>query len=422
MLSYSQTHTDDCRIFSGIFTPWPGAASRAAAPALAALLAAMWAAPAAADISDTIHPFAAVTVSRDGNLFRLADQDASSGPRADTIRQLQGGFTFERPIGRQVLSGQAKVSKVTFGHYQQLNYNGRDLLAALEWHVGNHIDGHAGVSNAQTLTPFTDFRSNERNLRVQRREYLDGGWRFHPSWRVRGGMTQDHFEYELLSQRFSERKERSAELGVDYLASSDSRVGLQLRRVSSDYPNKRVVGGIGIDEGYVQNELKASIYWRFSGVTQMQFLGGLVERKHSLFTLRDSKGTNGRLVVYWTPLSKLRLTATGWREFGAVESSFVNSSLSVGGSLAATWDISSKLRADAQVRREKRDFSSINGVVFPSGATDTTRSASLGLTYSPHRSIQLGVGLTHDVRDGAALIGTGSYSANGVSLNANARF
>lgn len=423
MLSFSQKNIDACRRFAAV-PARSGLRRRAPAPPLAAcaaLVGALCGAPAAAAISDTIHPFVAVTVSRDSNLFRLADDEATVGPRSDTIRQVQAGATFERPIGRQILSGQAKLSKVTFGNYERLNYDGKDMLAALEWHVGNHVEGHAGASYAQSLTPFTDAQSNERNLRVQRRQYVDGAWRFHPSWRVRSGFTRDEYDYELAAQRFNERTEDAVEVGVDYLASSGSRVGLQVRRVSGDYPNKRTFGSLAIDEGYDQNELKASVYWRFSGVTQLQLLGGWVERKHAFFTGRNSKGTNGRVIVNWAPLGKVRFTGTGWREFGVVESSLVSSSLNKGVSLASVWDVSAKVRADAQIRREQRDFSSSSGVEL-AGASDTTRSASVGLTYSPKPALQLGLGLTHDVRSGAPAVGTGSYSANGVSFNASASF
>ena len=428
MLSSLRKNIDDCCTSSSTRTAWASGAGALTQPgtslrSLAVLVAAVWGLPAAAAISDTVHPFVAVTVTHDDNLLRLADEVTGlNGPRSDTITQVQGGVLFERPIGRQVLSGQAKLSKVTFGHYDQLNYDGKDLLAALEWHLGNHVQGHLGASYAQSLTPFTDFHSTERNLRVQRREYFDAAWRFHPSWSVHSGVSRDKFDYELATQRFNERTEKSVDLGIDYLPSSESRVGLVLRRVKGDYPNRRVFGSTVIDEGYDQNEAKADIYWRFSGVTQMRFLGGWVERKHAFFTKRDSNGVNGRVMVNWAPLGKLRFTGTGWRELGSVESDLVNNSLNQGASLAADWDVSAKVRANALIRREKRDFSALSGIDLPADAGDTTRTASLGLSYMPKPTLQLGVNFIHDVRSGSLVLGTGSYSANSVSFNASAQF
>lgn len=379
--------------------------------------------PAAAAISDTIAPFIATSYSYDDNLFRLPDNSPGfDGSRSDTSRQVQAGLLINRPIGRQLLTGQVKWSRVSFDHFDQLNYNGKDYLADLEWHIANHLEGHVGASYAQTLTPFNDLRTTDRNLRVVQREYANGAWRFHPSWRVRGGFTRERYSYDAIAQRYANRREDATELGVDYLASSDSRVGLQLRHLKGSYPNRSDAIFANIEQGYEQDEIKANIYWRFSGVTQIQLLGGWVKRKNEVFSGRDASGANGRLIVYWAPLGKVRFTGSLWHEFAAVENSLISSSLNNGASLAAAWDISAKVRMDAQVRREKRDFSAASGLILPGDVSDTTRTASLGVTYSPKPNIQLGINAFRDARSGAPVINTGSYHAKGISFNASAQF
>ena len=77
---------------------------------------------------------------------------------------------------------------------------------------------------------------------------------------------------------------------------------------------------------------------------------------------------------------------------------------------------------DAQLRREKRDFSAVNGQALSGDVSDTTRTASLGLTYAPRPNIQLGINAFRDARSGAPIINTGSYHAKGVSFNASAQF
>jgi exopolysaccharide biosynthesis operon protein EpsL len=379
--------------------------------------------PAAAAFSDTIAPFVATSYSYDDNLFRLPDNSPGyDGARSDTSRQVQAGFLVNRPIGRQLLTGQMKWSRVSFDHFDQLNYNGKDYLADLEWHIANHLEGHAGASYAQTLTPFNDLRTTDRNLRVVRREYANGTWRFHPRWRVRGGFTRERYTYDSIAQRYADRSENATELGVDYLAPSDSRIGLQLRHLKGSFPNRADLNFSGIEQGYEQDEVKANIYWRFSGVTQLQLLGGWVKRKNQVFSGRDSSGANGRAIMYWAPLGKVRFTASLWHEFAAVENSLITSSLNNGASLAAAWDISAKVRMDAQVRREKRDFSAASGLVLPGDISDSTRTASLGVTYAPRPNIQLGISAFRDARSGAPIINTGSYRAKGISFNASAQF
>ncbi|AXA91858.1 hypothetical protein DPH57_12315 [Massilia sp. YMA4] len=250
-----------------------------------ALAAALVCGAASAEISDTIHPFVALGYTYDDNLLRLPDNAGDGVQRSDRARQAQAGVIVERPIGRQRLSATAKVSRVNFDHYSQLDYNGKDLKADLYWQLGNRLSGLLGGSYVETLTPFSDYNSSERNLRTTRREYVNAAWRFHPSWQVRGGVTRNRNEYELLAQRVNNRQEDLAEVGADYLASSGSKVGLVVRHWKGHYMNPRRINGVALDDDYTQDELKASVNWRFSGVTYIEMLAGYAKRKHAFFTV-----------------------------------------------------------------------------------------------------------------------------------------
>jgi exopolysaccharide biosynthesis operon protein EpsL len=360
--------------------------------------------------------------SYDDNLLRLPDQGPPGVQRSDRATQVQGGFLLERPIGRQKLTGHAKLSRVTFDHYSQLDYNGKDFNLDWAWVVGNHFDGNIGGSYQQVLTPFNDFHVEERNLRTQRRAYANGGWRLHPSWRVRAGFQRDRFDYELAVQSLNNRKEDRSELGIDYLASSGSRLGLVARKVKGSFLNPLRIGTTFLDQNYDQDELKANINWLYSEITQVQVLAGYARRKHDTFSERDTSGLNGRVTVNWRPRTKLRFTADAWREFAAVESVVVNNSTNKGGSVSATWDVSAKVQANAGFKREKRNFERLPYVFFNGDPSDTTRSTNVGLVYQPTRKIQLSATAFKDRRTGTPLIGTGSYRAKGVSLMATMQF
>jgi len=391
--------------------------------AWALLAGAAIALPAAAAISDTVHPFVSVGYSYEDNLLRLPDDTPGfTGSRSDTIRQEQAGVDFERPFGRQVLTAEAKVSRVNFDHYDQLNYNGKDYSAAWQWHLVENFDGHLGGAYSQTLTPFTDFHVSELNLRTTRHEYADGTWRFFPSWQVHTGFTRDKFNYDLDIQQFNNRTEDAAEAGFDFLASSGSRFGFVARRLRGSYQNQQSIGNIVLDNGYVQDEYKANVFWTVSGVTQVQALVGWAKRKHNFFTDRDSSGANGRATVIWRPLGLVKFTGIVWREFAAVESVLVNNSLNKGQSLEASWDASAKLRVDASLRHEKRDFSKLSGIVIPGSSTDVSRNVTAGVTYLPQQFVQFGISVFHEKRNGSPYIGTGDYTANGVSLTATGQF
>jgi exopolysaccharide biosynthesis operon protein EpsL len=377
---------------------------------------------AAAEISDTIHPIVAIGYTYDDNLLRLPDDAVGVDQRSDRMTQTQAGILFDRTFGRQRLSGRAKVLRVTFDHFDQLDYNGKDAAADLAWQLGNHLNGAIGGTYLETLTPFSDSHSADRNLRTQRTAYANGAWRFHPSWQVRAGVTRYQYAYELAVQRVNNRTERLAEAGFDYLARSGSKIGLVARQWKGTYDNPRLLAGVRLDDDYTQNELKANVNWLVSAVTQVNILAGYARREHDLFTNRDSSGANGRVSVKWAPLSKVRFGADVWREFSAVESNLVTNSLNTGASLDTTWDISSHFQATANVRREKRDFEESGLVVFDGSTSDHKTMASAGLVWVPRTNLQLSLSVFKDKRDGSAIVGTNDYRAKGAAFNASAQF
>lgn len=410
----------------------PGAARCARAPGslrlMAALVAGMASGSALAELNDNIHPFAAVSYNHESNLLRADDAQRALEPTGDNYRTLTGGILAEGQVGRQLFEVSAKLSRVTFDRFSQLDYNGKDASAVWTWFLANHLSGHVGATYNQSLGSFLDFHEAERNIRVRRRVYVDGTWRFHPSWQVRGGLTRDTSSYDLSQQNFNSSEQDVYMVGFDYLPSTASTIGVQLRHLKSGYPNGERIGSALIDNGYEQNEAKININWRHSAVTQVGFLGGWVQRKHNVQRERDDSGLNARLVGEWALRERLRLTGALWREYTAAEGSLINSALMTGESISGIWDVTSKIAVDASAKHEKRDFSpfsSIAGVLpdLPSSAyTDSIDTVSTGVTYRPLPRISLNLNVFREKRDGSFAAGSNSYRANGVSFSASGQF
>lgn len=408
-------------------TNWLGQAPRRRPdPRLMALLiGTAFCLPAMAEISDTIHPFISYDYGYDDNLLRQTKVAGFDQDLSDSYHTVEGGILFERPISRQYISGHAKLSRTTFDRNDQLDYNGKDLLVNWDWQLGNHLQGDLGTSYVETLTPFTDTQSDQRNLRTQKKSYFDGKWRFHPSWQVRGGFTRTSVDYDLVSQQRDSRTEDQSEFGFDYLAPSGSTVGLVGRHLKADYDQLRQFGLNVVDNGFEQDEIKVNVLWELSGITKLTMLAGYVRRKHERTLISEgseNSGANGRLTANWQPLGKVSFNGSLWREFAVVEGGTVGSSLNKGASVGTTWNATAKIRVDGQLQYQKRDFESITAVAPESGLQDTSKKASLGLTYSPLQRVQLGLSAFHDQRSGSILAGTNTYKANGISFNANAQF
>lgn len=397
----------------------PGAGKLIALPLI---ISGLFAPQARAQISDTIHPYASVGYSYDDNLLRR--ENTNNIDASDTYTTLVAGVALERPIGRQLITASARASKVAFDKNSELDYTGKDAAGEWKWQVGNHLSGHAGISYNESLASFADFQVAARNIRTDTKRYVDGNWLFHPSWQVHAGYTNERFGFDLPSQQYNNRTEKTAETGFDYIAGNGSTFGLVVRRLEGDYPTLGFNGATGrfIDNGYKQDELKINVNWAATGVTQVTFLGGWVRRRHNTETQRDDSGANGRVIVNWSPLGHTQFNGMIWREFGAAEGTLINSALSTGASIGANWTPTPKMTYNGTLRYEKRDFEPLTGVTGLTGLTDTARTASAGVTYQAWRQVALSLNGFITSRDGSAAAATSSFRAKGLSFNATVKF
>lgn len=381
-------------------------------------LKAAWAMPGSA-----LDLYGRVGWARDDNLLRIPDNaPAFDNQRSDSWTTLEFGAIYDKSIRRQRVLAIAKFSKVTFDHFRQLDYDGRDLQATWHWQLGNRFSGQLGATYAQTLAPYTDFPSNQRNLRVQRRGFFQGGWRLHPRWEARTALSRDRFDYELAAQSFNDRTEDVAELEGRYLARSGSAVGLVLRRIEGKYPNRRPFGQGLLTDDFTQDELKARVDWRASGATTVQGLAGYARRNQPSFGAGRTSGVNGRVTVLYEPSGKLAWRASLWRDFAPLESSVVSYTLNKGVSAGATWTATGKIQVDADAVHERRNYNPRAGFNASGNLEDTLRSATLKASWAVRRKLTLSAALLHQSRSGSPVLGIGNFKANTVAINASAQF
>jgi exopolysaccharide biosynthesis operon protein EpsL len=387
------------------------------------LIGTLFSLPAVAGPSDALHVYAGLGYAHDDNLLRVPDGvPAFDNTRGDSSVQGEGGLIFDKTYGRQRIAAKAKLSKVKFDHFKQLDYDGKDLGATWYWQLGNHLSGRADASYTQVLAPYTDFRSSERNLRQERRGFFDAAWRFHPSWRARGAVGSDKFTYEQASQAVNNRTEDSVEAEFDYLAPSGSTVGLVARRVKGKYPSRRQVGQLVVNDNFTQDELKARVEWLASGSTTVQVLGGWARRRQPSLGEGATSGVNGRVSAFYVPGGKFSLNASVWRDFAPLENPVVSYTLNKGLSVGAAWEATARIRLDGSAAYERRSYNARAVFAGLGDLHDSIRSAKLRATYALRPSVLLGAALVHEARAGSVTLGTGKFSSNSISFNASAQF
>ena len=389
-----------------------------------AALAALSALPAmAAEPEEGIHLYGGIGWAYDDNLLRIADDEQPfGGRRSDSYRTGEAGVVVNKRISRQRVAASAKVSKVKFDHFDQLDYDGRDVQANWNWAVGNKLEGRAEAMYLQTLAPYTDFRSDQRNLRRQRRQLLDAGYRMHPSWKLRAGAMRDKYTYALFEQRYNDRTEKTFEAELLYQPKSGSSAGLVARRVKGEYPYRRPFDPLVLNDDFTQDELKARVHWLASGVTTLQALAGYVRRRQPSYGEGSKGGFNGRVNASYTPVGKLNYNVALWREFAPIESPSVSYTLNKGASIGATWDASAKVKVEATALYERRAYSARFAFPGSDDLDDAIRSARLNATWQARPRVQVVAGYVYQARSGSPVLGTGRFESNMVQVSANVLF
>jgi exopolysaccharide biosynthesis operon protein EpsL len=391
---------------------------------LAVLICCAFAAiPAQAGPNDALHVYAGVAYGHDDNLLRVPDdQPAFDNTRGDSWWTREGGLIFDKTYSRQHITLIAKLSRTTFDHFAQLDYNGKDLQANWNWQLGNHLEGRVGWSYQQVLAPYTDFRGDERNLRKTRSQYVEGAWRFHSAWRVRAGFQRDNYSYEALSNLFNNRTEDATELELDYLAHSESTVGLVARHVKGTYPFPRPIAPSLFNNNFDQDELKVRAHWLATGSTTIDALVGYTRRDQPSFGPGTTSGAAGKINATWQPRGKMTYKAAVWRDFAALESTLISYTLNDGASIGARWDATPKITVDGDAVYERRNYKARQAFAGDDDLRDSIRTISLRASWLPRPTVQVQAGFAHQQLSGSPVLGTGGFTSNSVTLNANARF
>jgi len=380
---------------------------------------------------NALHVLGSLAYGHDDNLLRVPDGNPGFGnQREDSWWTREAGLLFDQTYGRQRIALVGKLSKTEFDHFRQLDYDGKDLQANWYWQLGNRLQGKAGATYQQVLAPYTDFLSSERNLRKTRSTYLDASWRFHAAWQARAGFQRDKYAYDAPSQRFNNRIEDASELELDYLARSGSTVGLVARRVKGKYPYPRPVGPFVFNDNFTQDELKLRVKWSASGATGVEALVGHTRRKQPSFGPGTTSGVAGKIKATWQPRGKLTWNAAVWRDFAPLESTVVSYTLNKGANAGVQWDATAKIRVNADIVGERRNYNARNGgggpaylpAYLPGALRDSIRTASLRTTWSPRPALQVSAGYAHQARSGAGGLGTASFKSNSLTLSASAQF
>jgi hypothetical protein len=274
------------------------------------------------DDGNTVTPYVGLSSRYDDNLLRL---DSAARARlqpgftstSDNVQNVFAGVRLDQQIARQRVLLDLNLNHQRFDHYRQFDHTGRLVKGQWNWHAFDDLEGTVVSRYTLGLAPFDAVRSAARVLQQEHFNLLEARYLATPSWQLRGAANRYSVAYDVAPQSAYDFALDAVEAGVDYLPATGSSVGLQAGHSRGKYGNGSLAGAVPVNNDYTQNELKSRLLWAVSPQTRIQFLGGYVERRQAVASVRDYRGVNVRLSDTWAPSVKLGVTASVYRELGA---------------------------------------------------------------------------------------------------------
>lgn len=374
-------------------------------------------------------------IAYDSNLFRLADGAATPSTvqsKSDTVlvTSLVGGV--DEPIGRQRVTGSLALRDYRYTQNSDLNYQGYNLAAGLNWSTIHRLSGDVGLRADRTLRKFDNSEqggsSTDRNIEsgqglslnarlgVVTRMTLEAGWRV------------DSTRFSSSAYRGSQNQRRQLSLGARYQPAASWVLGAGLRQGTADYKNA--------SGNYERQDMDLTLRWLPTGKSSLRLRLSHSDTDYPNSSSSNTSGITWEIQGNHQATGKLSVQAALWHDVGDADSVFSQENSTTGESLSGSarferestglrlssaYAASAKVQANASVSWLKRDLSSSATTVFgavPDGS-DTTTTWSLGLRWAPYRWLTVGSDLSHERRAVNGSVGR-PYGAHGLAIWAQA--
>ena len=353
-----------------------------------------------ADDKDPFNVIAGVSRKHDNNLFL-----SPSSRRSDNITKAYAGIQLDKLYSMQRFKVNYTINSYRYQNNNRLNYNAHNYNAAWLWTLTPYLKGVLSADRKEQLNDFQDYRNftlvNIKNVRVTQNQHFEADFSPHGIWHLLGGVTRSE---QTNSQTFNEQDDfsmNSLDEGLKYSFRSGSSITLMGHQRQGKY-GRRVSNPISLfDTGFNENEGEVKLDWLISGKSRINLRTAYVTRDHDHFSQRDFSGMEGGLDYSWMPTGKIRLTLSALSDLSSYwnnDSSYTRYNTL---SISPAYALSDKITLRARASISERTF--LGGGTIPSShRVDKGRSASIGIDWTPWRSVTIGGNLVRSSRNSNA--------------------
>ncbi|CAD5369136.1 conserved exported hypothetical protein [Rubrivivax sp. A210] len=372
------------------------------------------------------------TLAHDSNLYRAASGATlpEGASRSDTLSVTSLFAGVNQPIGRQRLHGSGSLRANRYADNERLNHEGYAANLGLDWESAERVSGNLSGSASRTLRPFSagTSQATETRRNIQTDGALDALVRVGvvSEWTGEASASWGRTDYSEAAFAGSEVRRQGGSLGLRWRPGAHSNFGLAVRQTNGRYP--------GRDTRFKRNDIDLTAAWQPSAASSLfaRLSPGRSRNKAADGSSSSTTSTTGSLNWRWQATGKLAVNTLATRE--SSQDSFNQRLLTLGANnsfdfvqansdsnvrsnqylLGLEYQASPKIAATASARQVRRNISQTGD--FRTGAfdTDRTNTLSLGLRWTPTRSLQFSCDLGSERRSAGGLLSVG-YDAQTLS-------
>jgi hypothetical protein len=350
----------------------------------------------------------------DSNVFR-----DPSGEESDTIARLgAGGRSLTRIVGRQRLLLEGFGEYHDYADFSELDHFAYGLRADWLWEIGNQTDGVVGYARSKRLIDLGEVDTPTREMITEERAVVDGGYRFHPNWRIFAA-----FAHERSKRDFDEIEWLNATsftTSLTYRTPLASEVGALVRATRGEARVEVPVSAtdeVSLIDDYDEMEVAATLNYALGAQLRIAGRIGYLERNYENIPARDFDGTSYRLTADWLPTQKLIFTLEGYRFPQSSSDITATHVLREGAVFGVSWAATFKLVFTARYIDERRryvgDLDALRAGILQ--RDDTLRFWRFGVGWEPQRHLQVGLGF--DWGERTSNLPSAEYDYQQVMLN-----
>ena len=344
------------------------------------------------------HVSASAAYGVDDNLFRVSDDApppiVDIDERGDRYLKVGAAIDAHVESGRQGFTFAARGERYSFDNFSLLDTTVYSGEIGWDWALGP-VTGDLGYRYSRDYPNFSELQFASEDLVTKQAGHFGVEWQLLSRMAIRLLAESSKYEHSDEVLRLLDNKVNAGTAGLFYVSPDGGWIGAQHKVSEGKYPNRQPVGLTVIDNEYRENESSLAaakpLASQEGGKVGFNLRVGYTQRRHEEVVERDFDGATGRAQLTYSPVPKILLDLSAYRELQAVEDLLASYAVVTGGSAGIAWAPTYKWVVQAGYSYNDRSLEGNPGFILTDTPPreDKIKSARASLGYEPNRHVAL---------------------------------